>query len=220
MRIPAQHRQTFDVLLQSRNALRVVAAPSRWNFGDEFCLKRAFDLGSRDGRLFDAGVGDEIDAVRRDAEAFEVGEHRLRAGYAEQRRLEHDKEAACAGHKRSGCGGIRLRCIHDDLVEGAEIGDQPFDFFLVERISRVVAIGQFEQRHAVGTHRRDSVAHAGAVQKPDRLAQHGNAAAPRQVGIDQRDAMFFTHSARQLAADRRRAGAALSADEEGERQAR
>ena len=73
-------------------------------------------------------------------------------------------------------------------------------------------------RDSVGAGRaRSATSIAGCVEISDRLEEHRDAAASGQIGVDDGDVSVLAHRARQLAAERRRAGAAFRADEERDR---
>ncbi len=210
-------RECLDVALQRGDRFGIVAIRGDRNLRGDLGLERALDLRTLHERGFRSRVGDQVDAGGRNAEALEIGEHRLRAGDAEQRRLQNDEETRRAGDEGARRGGKGLRRVDDDLVEAAHIADELFDDSLVERVHGIVAVGKLDDRDAVGAYRGQRRRIALVVEAANRLEEDGDAAAAGQIAVDECDACRSAHGARELAAERGRSGATLGADEDEDR---
>src|ERR1700722_11358129 len=170
-------RNCLDVALERGDRLEVVATRRERNLGYDLALESALDLGTLHERRFRARVGNQIDAGCRHAEALEIGEHRLRAGYPEQRRLQNDEETGRAGYEGTCRGREGLRCVDDDLVEAAHIADELLDDTLVERVHGIVTVGKLDDRETVGAYRGQRRRVALVVKAANRLGKDGDAAA-------------------------------------------
>ncbi len=88
-------------------------------------------------------------------------------------------------------------------------GGESLDGFLRQRKGVVVTLGQLDDRDPVDPRAGNRRSDAGRIEITHRLEEHGDAAPSGQIRVDDGDVSFLAHRARQLAAERRRAGTAL-----------
>ena len=108
----------------------------------------------------------------------------LRAGDAQERRLENDEEAASRAMTNgrtaaaNGCGASTMIASKPVMLAG-----EGLDRARIEREGRVVAVGQLDDRDAVGAHARDGRGRRGPHRdcEPPRTA-------PRRCGVPVRSA--------------------------------